>query len=101
MKNERAELLLVLDVPVPIIHQKGIAELGVRSFEWARRRKIDLAELIDEPWILTGPTAWNRKATVLVRAWQPRFGINRRDIARRQPEPQLQDLLSRHAFHVS
>jgi DNA-binding transcriptional LysR family regulator len=27
--------------------------------KWARRRKIDLAELIDEPWILTRPTAWN------------------------------------------
>jgi DNA-binding transcriptional LysR family regulator len=25
----------------------------------ARRRKIDLAELIDEPWILTGPSTWN------------------------------------------
>jgi hypothetical protein len=28
--------------------------------KWAGRRKIDLAELIDEPWILTGPTAWSR-----------------------------------------
>jgi putative ABC transport system substrate-binding protein len=28
MKNERAEALLVLDVPVPIIHQKRIAELA-------------------------------------------------------------------------
>jgi DNA-binding transcriptional LysR family regulator len=26
----------------------------------ARRRKIDLAELIDEPWIFVGPTSWNR-----------------------------------------
>jgi DNA-binding transcriptional LysR family regulator len=29
--------------------------------KWARRRKIDLAELTDEPWILTGPTAWNHQ----------------------------------------
>jgi len=28
MKNKRAEALLVLDVPVPIIHQKRIAELA-------------------------------------------------------------------------
>jgi DNA-binding transcriptional LysR family regulator len=26
--------------------------------KWARRRKIDLAELIEEPWILSGPAAW-------------------------------------------
>ena len=26
---------------------------------WARRRKIDLAELIDEPWILPPPDSWN------------------------------------------
>jgi DNA-binding transcriptional LysR family regulator len=28
---------------------------------WARRRKIDLAELIDEPWIMQGPDTWNYK----------------------------------------
>src|SRR5215475_12748947 len=37
----------------------------------------------------------------LVRARQPGFGFNPSDVARRQLEPQLQDLLSRHAFHVS
>jgi DNA-binding transcriptional LysR family regulator len=31
---------------------------GLHS-RWARRRTIDLAELIDEPWILTHPNAWN------------------------------------------
>src|SRR5436190_14746809 len=30
MKNERAEVLLVLDVPVPIIHQKRIADLAAK-----------------------------------------------------------------------
>ena len=39
--------------------------------------------------------------TVLVRARHPEFGFNRRDVAGRQLEPQLQDFLSRHAFHVS
>jgi DNA-binding transcriptional LysR family regulator len=31
---------------------------GLHS-RWARRRTIDLAELIDEPWTLTHPDAWN------------------------------------------
>ena len=31
---------------------------GLHS-RWARRRTIDLAELIDEPWILTPPDMWN------------------------------------------
>jgi DNA-binding transcriptional LysR family regulator len=26
---------------------------------WARRRKVDLAELVDEPWILPRPGTWN------------------------------------------
>src|SRR5712691_9458747 len=26
---------------------------------WARRRKIDLVELVDEPWVLTPPNTWN------------------------------------------
>jgi DNA-binding transcriptional LysR family regulator len=26
---------------------------------WARRRKVNLAELIDEPWLLTAPGTWN------------------------------------------
>ena len=29
------------------------------SSRWARRRKIDLAELVDEPWIMQGPETWN------------------------------------------
>jgi DNA-binding transcriptional LysR family regulator len=32
---------------------------GARS-KWARRRKIGLAELIDEPWTGAGPTSWQR-----------------------------------------
>lgn len=31
--------------------------------KWARRRKIDLAELIDELWILGGPDTWNSPLT--------------------------------------
>jgi DNA-binding transcriptional LysR family regulator len=39
---------------------EGIVAAGAHS-KWARRRKIDLAELIDEPWVLAGPTSWNRR----------------------------------------
>jgi DNA-binding transcriptional LysR family regulator len=35
-----------------------IIAAGLRN-PWARRRKIDLAELIDEPWILPPPNSWN------------------------------------------
>jgi DNA-binding transcriptional LysR family regulator len=42
-----------------LYHDATIVAAWVHS-KWARRRKIDLAELIDEPWILVGPTSWNR-----------------------------------------
>jgi DNA-binding transcriptional LysR family regulator len=32
---------------------------GARSTWAARRRKIDLAELVNEPWIMQGPHTWN------------------------------------------
>jgi DNA-binding transcriptional LysR family regulator len=48
------------DLKVEILYDDTtIVAAGVHS-KWARRRKIDLAELIDEPWILAGPTSWNR-----------------------------------------
>ena len=42
---------------------------GIRT-RWARRRKIDLAELIDEPWILAQPGTWNY--TCVAEAFQAR-----------------------------
>jgi DNA-binding transcriptional LysR family regulator len=35
-----------------------VVAAGLKS-RWARRKRIDLAELIDEPWILTPENAWN------------------------------------------
>ncbi len=35
-----------------------IIAAGIRS-RWARRRKVDLAELIEEPWILPPSNSWN------------------------------------------
>src|SRR5262249_33200571 len=33
---------------------------GAQS-KWARRRRIDLAELVDEPWIMQAPQTWNHQ----------------------------------------
>lgn len=35
-----------------------VVAAGLQS-RWAHRRKIDLAHLADEPWVLTGPPSWN------------------------------------------
>jgi DNA-binding transcriptional LysR family regulator len=40
---------------------------------WARRRRIDIAELSDEPWILAPPGSWNYAC--VVEAFQAR-GLN-------------------------
>jgi DNA-binding transcriptional LysR family regulator len=45
-----------------------IIAAGMRS-RWARRRTIDLAELIDEPWLLPPPESWNyERVAEVVRA---------------------------------
>ena len=43
------------------------------SGRWARRRKVDLAELVDEPWILPRPGTWNH--ICLSQAFQ-KHGLN-------------------------
>ena len=43
---------------------------------WARRRKVDLADLIDEPWILAAPDSWNYR--IITEAFRARgFNIPR------------------------
>jgi DNA-binding transcriptional LysR family regulator len=46
-----------------------VAMTGVQS-RWVRRRKIDIAELVDEPWILSEPNTWNY--TCVVEAFKSR-----------------------------
>jgi DNA-binding transcriptional LysR family regulator len=47
------------DLNVEILfHDQLVVAAGMHS-RWARRRKIGLAELADEPWILTEPDTWN------------------------------------------
>jgi DNA-binding transcriptional LysR family regulator len=48
------------DLKVEVLgNDTTIVAAGAHS-KWARRRKIDLAELIDEPWTGAGPTSWRR-----------------------------------------
>jgi DNA-binding transcriptional LysR family regulator len=58
------------DLNVKILfNDELVVAAGVQS-RWARRRKIDLSELINERWILTAPDAWNHK--ILSEAFQAR-----------------------------
>src|SRR5260370_1364678 len=51
------------DLTVEILYDDAQIVTAWAHSKWARRRKIDLAELIDEPWILAGPTSWSRPLT--------------------------------------
>jgi len=49
LKDENVEIL---------IEDELVIACGARS-QWARRRKIALADLANEPWVLTAPATWN------------------------------------------
>jgi DNA-binding transcriptional LysR family regulator len=49
-----------LDVEV-VFNDRMVVAAGAKS-PWARRRKIDLAELVDAPWILASPDTTNYRA---------------------------------------
>jgi DNA-binding transcriptional LysR family regulator len=46
------------DLDVEFLFDDGLVLATGKQNPWARRRRIDLAELIDEPWILPGPDSW-------------------------------------------
>jgi DNA-binding transcriptional LysR family regulator len=48
------------DFNVEILFDDQLVVAAGLESPWARRRKIDLAELVDEPWILAGPNSWNQ-----------------------------------------
>jgi DNA-binding transcriptional LysR family regulator len=53
--EERSDDLNIED----LFDDQLVIAAGARS-KWAtRRRKIDLADLVDEPWIMQGPQSWN------------------------------------------
>jgi DNA-binding transcriptional LysR family regulator len=41
-----------------LFEDRLVVVAGARS-RWAHRRKVDIADLADEPWILSGPNRWN------------------------------------------
>lgn len=62
----------IFRLSTPLVDQQIIDELHLeilfndqlvvaagRHSRWARRRKIDLSELIAEAWVLSGPNSWN------------------------------------------
>jgi len=65
--------LPVDDLNIEILfHDHLVVVAGARS-SWARRRKVDLADLSDEPWILSEPQGWNYQ--VISEAFRSR-GLN-------------------------
>ena len=42
-----------------VLYEDQLVIVAARQSPWARRRKIDIAELRDEDWILTGRDRWN------------------------------------------
>jgi DNA-binding transcriptional LysR family regulator len=47
------------DLNVEVLFDDRMVLAAGMQTRWARRRKIDLAELADEPWIMSAPDTWN------------------------------------------
>jgi len=54
-----AELRFADDLDVEILFDEKLVVVSGAKSPWARRRKIDLIELANEPWLLTSPDNWN------------------------------------------
>jgi len=52
--EERAD-----DVNIELLFEDQLVITAGAQSKWARRRKIDLAELADAPWIMQAPHTWN------------------------------------------
>jgi DNA-binding transcriptional LysR family regulator len=70
--HERKYDCVLQSVPLSLVDENATNELNLESLfdetvvvaagthtKWARCRKIDLAELVDEPWALAGPGRWS------------------------------------------
>ncbi len=47
----------------PLFSERLVVAAGAQS-RWARRRKVDLGDLVDEPWVLAPPDCWTHKAVM-------------------------------------
>jgi DNA-binding transcriptional LysR family regulator len=54
-----AELHFADDLNVEVLFDEQLAIVAGMQSPWARRRRIDLADLADEPWLLTSSQNWN------------------------------------------
>jgi DNA-binding transcriptional LysR family regulator len=61
---------LVTDLNIDTLFDDELVIAVARQSPWARRRKVDLAELRDERWILTSGDVWNYR--VIAKAFQLR-----------------------------
>ena len=61
---------LVTDLHVDTLFEDELAIAVGRQSRWAHRRKVDIADLRDEQWILTGDDVWNYR--VIAKAFQMR-----------------------------
>jgi DNA-binding transcriptional LysR family regulator len=50
---------LATDFNVELLFDDPLVVMTNAQSPWTRRRKVELAELVDEPWILTEPGSWN------------------------------------------
>jgi len=51
---------LLHDLNVQVLFEDDVVVAAGAQSPWARRRKIDLADLADAPWILTEANTWNK-----------------------------------------
>src|SRR5712671_2991422 len=49
------------DLNIDFLFEDQLVITAGAQSKWARRRKINLAELVDEPWIMQGPHTWNHQ----------------------------------------
>ena len=49
------------DLSVEVLFEDQLVVAAGAHSQWAHRRKVDIADLADEPWILSGPNRWNYK----------------------------------------
>jgi DNA-binding transcriptional LysR family regulator len=61
------------DLNVEILFDDELVVAAGMQSRWARRRRVDLAELVDEAWILATPDSWNHR--IVAEAFQAR-GLN-------------------------
>jgi DNA-binding transcriptional LysR family regulator len=58
------------DLTAEFLHSDALIVVAARDSKWARRRKVELAELVDEPWCL--PAKESPAAPLLARAFRER-----------------------------